>query len=247
MRSTTVILFVLLLCPASWGQSVGDTVRVDEGQVREDSSVFANESFTLPRGAKVRIEEVGGRYFRLSSGDREGWMHKMHILEGVDLKRYREEQRQAREKHKHLQRLRERGMAILLEGQRFSVNSANGITVTLRLRNISEERTVKYARIRWKLHNSVGDPVSGEHGTPPEVTTKFVGPLEPGETATVQFDNLWYNAVGACAEIRRIDVERIDGSSFTYINDLREITEYAQSVRLKGGCSYEAQKARDVK
>lgn len=141
----------------------------------------------------------------------------------------------------YIERMRDEGYSLVLEGHYLDRNSADGVSVALDLRNISKEKVIKYADIEWQLFNSVGDPVKGEHGTPSVTTTRFVGPLSQGETASVEFENVWYNSVGSCAVVRRIDVEHVDGSTFTYINDLQDISKRAGFVNLRGECRYEAQ------
>jgi hypothetical protein len=50
------------------------------------------------------------------------------------------------------------------------------------------------------------------------------------------FDNVWYTPVAVCIEVRKIVVCYMDGSSFTDVNDLREIDVYAQGFHFRGDC-----------
>lgn len=239
------ILLFFFFPITSTGQSVGDTVVVDGVNVRDDPSVFGDVRFSLDRGDRVIIGKVGDGYYKIVHNDREGWISERGLLSKEEIQAYREEQirkdKVRRERRKYLEGLRQKGYTLMLWEQSMSTNSADGVSVSLRMQNVSKSKTIKYAEIEWQLYNTVGDPTSGDNGTPSVTTTRFVGPLEPGEAGTVEFENVWYSSVGRCAVIRKIDVEHIDVSSFTYINDLEEIIRYAEGVRLKGDCSYEAQ------
>jgi len=225
--------------------TTGDTVFVQDATVRERASVLSDEKFSLERGDNVVVRDVEDNYYKISKGGRRGWLSHRAVMTDEELKKYRQERarkrKKKRERRKYLQGLREEGYSIMLWSQSLSVNSADGVSLRLRLQNISESKTVKYATIEWRLFNTVGDPTAGQNGTPSRTSTKFVGPLKPGEAGGVEFENVWYSSVGRCAEIRRIEVEHVDGSSFVYVNDLRDLVKYAEGIRLRGDCSYEAQ------
>lgn len=144
----------------------------------------------------------------------------------------------------HIESVREKGYGIALTRQTFDRSSADGISVGIGLVNTSEGKTVKYAKITWKLFNSVGDQTPGDNSGDEVEQTRLVGPLKPGESSYTEFENVWYNSVGTCAQIQRIEVEYIDGSSFTFIDDLSEIASETGGVRIEGDCGYEAQQER---
>lgn len=239
MRTAVVGLFLLAVPLCSAGQAAGDTLVIGNSTVaRDNGSALADSKFTLSKGDRVILREVGGTHYKISHDGREGWVSQRATLSEEVVEQNR---RLRRERANYVAKLQERGYTLFLLEQDLSVNSADGISVEIRLANISESKTIKYARIQWKLYNPVGDPIAGGNGTPSLATTEFVGPLKPGKTGEVEFENVWYSSVGRCATIQQIEVEHIDGSTFTYINDLEEIDEYAEGVRLEGDCSYEAQ------
>lgn len=243
------VLFAALVTP-SFGQLgvVGDSVLVTGGEIRDKPSVFGDSKLDLSRGDTVKVlRRRGENYFRVAHGEVEGWLSARQVMTSEEKRKYRremrEQRRSAEEKRQYLQRLRDKGYTIVLTRQTFDKNSADGISVGLGLVNISRSKTVKYAKTTWKLFNSVGDPTAGKNGRA-TAQTRLVGPLEPKESGYTEFENVWYNSVGTCAEIHRIEVEHIDGSNFTYVNDLQDIAQKAETVRLQGNCSYESQQER---
>lgn len=225
------------------------TLRVTrKGAIRNAPFSFGDRVATLVNGDTVRVQFREGSYARVKHDGKRGWLSLDLLMSEEEAREYRQklrsQRREARQRRQYLRTLRERGYTIVLARQTFRKNSADGISVGLGLANISRAKTVKYLRITWKLFNSVGEPTKGENSGRSTARTKLVGPIESGETGYTEFENVWYNSVGTCAEIRGIVVEHIDGSSFTYINDLNDIAREAESVRLMGDCSYEAQQKR---
>lgn len=200
------------------------------------------------RGDTVKvIGKMEGR-FRVIHEGKEGWIREEKVMSEKEEREYQREleaqRRRARQRRKYLQGLREKGYTIVLTRQTFAKNSADGVSIGLGVVNISQAKTIKYLRITWKLFNPVGDPAPGENTGNATAQTRLVGPINPGGTSYTEFENVWYSPTGTCAEIRGIEVEHIDGSTFTYVNDLQDIAQQAESVRLMGDCSYEAQQER---
>jgi hypothetical protein len=243
MHRLTSLLAALLLiapnCPAqSVGvSSVGDSVAVKNENVRTEPRA-SSKAITRIDGVRAGLlTEKSGQYYKIDFGEFEGWVFRRSVSN-----------RPLVERKRYFRRINEEeGFTLGLLGQSLLTNSADGITVSLDVKNISDDKTIKYLMIRWKLFNPVGDPASGEHGTASSTSTRFVGPIEPGERADAEFENLWYSSVGQCAEVRRIEVQHVDGTSFIYVSDLEDISrygnsaEFAQEVKLRGDCSYKAQ------
>lgn len=194
----------------------------------------------LAEGDSVAVVDTAGAWVRVFSDSLGGWTYKDYIDSESNIRQQRQARRERRE---YLEMMRRKGYTIRLIQQGFEKNSADGVTPTITITNIAEDKTVKYARITLRLFNSVGDATSGQH-SPASQTVRAVGPIETGERGHYEFDNTWYSSVGSCTEIRRIVVQHIDGSRFTYVNDLQDIAKQAEGVRLQGDCSYEAQKRR---
>jgi len=232
-------IYYLILCLVSLGVlspaisysqlPTDSTVRVnEEGAVaRESPDVMSKIVTGVPEDTTLEVVGRLGSWYHVQLEDTTGYVVDQSLMSG---KRYQ-----------YYERLRNQGFTISLLGQSLYLNSADGVTVSLELKNISESKVVKYLTIDWQLFNSVGDPVSGRNGTPSRTRVKFVGPVEPGSPTEAEFENLWYASTAACAVVQRIEVQHVDGSSFVYVNDLESISELADGVNLSGGCSYEAQ------
>jgi len=210
----------------------------------DEVAEVAKGSFGVVVGVKdnyrrVRLDSVTGWVYARRLQDPESYREKQR----QEMLRRRAEERRRREAEDHIQSLRAKGYSVVLSRQTFSKDSAGGIKIGLGLGNISDSKTIKYATATWRLYNLVGDPVSKGLDSS-RAKTKMVGPMEPGETSYTEFEGVWYSNVGSCAVLEKLVVEHIDGTSFTYVSDLTDIAKKAEGVRLKGDCSYEAQKAR---
>lgn len=249
MRMLPTSLLLLLLAVPSFGQSVGDTSIVQRTLVRDRPSVNGDVAFSVEKGDRVFVQKKDGQYYRVQHDKGTGWILDSEFMGEEAAAEYRARQKakreKARERRKYLQGLREKGYTIVLSRQTFRKNSADGISIGLGLVNISRSKTIKYVKVTWKLFNSVGDPIPGKNAGSATKQTRLVGPLEPEESGYTEFENVWYSPVATCAEIRKIEVEHIDGSSFIYINDLKDVAGEAETVRLKGDCSYKAQQKRN--
>lgn len=251
IRFTLFSAVVLLITFPAAGQE-GESVLVNGGEIKKEAFITGDAIVRLSQGDTVKIRGSEEDYFRVTYTEGgvewEGWLRKENVMSDDERKKYKKKLRakhqRARNRRKYLQRLREKGYTIVLARQTFEKNSADGISVGLGLINISLNKTVKYARITWKLFNPVGDPTSGKNTGIATAQTRLVGPLEPGGSGYTDFENVWYSSVGTCVEVHRIEVQHMDGSSYVYVNDLRDIAREAESVRLKGDCSYESQQSR---
>lgn len=134
--------------------------------------------------------------------------------------------------------MRDKGYSIELGRASFTVNSAGGVQPYFQLANISKDKQIKYLTFTVKGFNSVGDLVRDQVGRGGNThSMRAVGPIEPGEDAAYRFDPVWYNGTTDCMELHKILVEHVDGSTFTYINDLKDISQNTNDVRLRGDCS----------
>lgn len=249
MRTLLFGLVAVLLALPARAQSSGDTVIVKNGgAAKNEPDYFGDDKFTVSKWDTLEVTGREDKYIQVRKEGQRGWVERRSIFTEEELREARQEReaarRRERERQKYLKELRSNGYTVILAGQTFDRDSAGGIDVGLSLVNISESKTVKYATATWELYNPVGDPV-GKGLNSPTAQTRFVGPLEPGKAGQSTFDNVWRSDVGSCAELKKLVVEHIDGSSFTYVNDLREIAKLSETVRLDGDCSYEAQQKRE--
>jgi hypothetical protein len=120
-----------------------------------------------------------------------------------------------KENKRLVDKLKRKGYTVVPVFQTFGKNSADGVTLRFGVANISSTKTVKYVRSTWKLFNSVGDPVKGDNSGESIARAKLTGPLSPREAATAKFENVWYSSTATCAELRGLQVEFIDGTTFS--------------------------------
>lgn len=228
----TGFLFALIIAvlPAS-GQAVGDSVVIQGENLRAAPGFGAEQKGYVEDGTRGVITAEGPQdeYFRVNLGQREGWIFGSSV---VTLKFARK-----------VQKAKEEGYTVFLVRQSVQRSPYGGIDVALGVINVSQDKTVKYIDATWQLFNPVGDPVeTGLESSTAE--TRLVGPIEPRDTGASTFEDVWNSDVGECAVLKKLVVRHIDGSSFTYINDLKDIAMEDSNVRLRGDCSYEAQQER---
>lgn len=259
-RTIFLALTVALLPLPSQAQLPGDTVFVkNNDDAIDEPSVFGDKVFRVSEWDTLKVVEQEEDYLKVAKQGQKGWVSRRSILatkaELREAKRRKKIRRQyfeemkaeaKRRKKRRLQYFEEmkaEGYTVVLSNQTFDRNSAGGIDIGLSLLNISESKTIKYATAIWVLYNPVGDPVEkGLESSTAE--TRFVGPLESEEASSSTFENVWHSDVGSCAELKKLTIEHIEGSSFTYVNDLKDIARLSESIRLDGDCSYRAQQKR---
>lgn len=76
------------------------------------------------------------------------------------------------------------------------------------------KKTIKYITINYVGYNAVDDKVSS--GGKYTQTSKCVGPIEPGETATYEFEYVWFTDIVEYAKLVSIKVQYRDGTMKTY-------------------------------
>jgi len=144
-------------------------------------------------------------YYEVMASDTTGWVSENDVPSAEE---YQE--------HKRLvDQLKNKGHTVVPVFQTFGKNSADGVTLRFGVTNISSTKTIKYVRSTWKLFNSVGDPVEGDNSGESVARAKLTGPLNPREAATAKFENVWYSSTATCAELRGLQVEFIDGTTFS--------------------------------
>lgn len=206
----------------------------------------------LSMAKRTYSDGSGGTVYEVETGSLKGWVKSEHVTTPS----------QYREDKKLLESLRSSGKTAIPSRQAVGKNSADGITVSLVVGNISDTKTIKYIRATWKLFNGVGDPVRGENSGESTAEVKLTGPIKPKELSTFTAENVWYSSTGTCAELRGVQVQHIDGSTST-ITDLNSVSRpsiadafkrvegpssasiiLGNPVKTSGDCSYEAQQSR---
>lgn len=73
------------------------------------------------------------------------------------------------------------------------------------------KKTIKYITINFVGYNAVDDPVSTYEGS--TLTRKCIGPIEPKDQATYEFEYVWFTDIVEYAKIKSILVQYKDGTS----------------------------------
>lgn len=234
-----------------WAQEAapGDSIVVKQnGKLRSAPEGFASVVHRFQREDTLVVQEATEYYYKVSHQGNMGWLFFNDITLFAE---YQEEQNRRERERKRLealaqkreayeQSLRDEGFGLMLLRMIDSKNSADGVSVSIRIKNVDPERTMKYLTFTMQPFNPVGDPVKGQtQGTSTE-QVRAVGPVKPGETGSWTFDNVWYAPSASCFELQRVEVEYMDGSSFTYVDDLHEVDEYAVGFEFEGGCAYDS-------
>ncbi len=234
-----------------WAQEAvpGDSIVVKQsGKLRSAPEGFASVIHRFQREDTLVVQETTEYYYKVSHQGTSGWLFFNEITPFAE---YQEEQNRRERERKHLkalaqkreayeQSLRDKGFGLMLLRMIDSKNSADGVSVSIRVKNVDPDRTMKYLTFTMQPFNPVGDPVRGRTQDESVKQVRAVGPVKLGETGGWTFENVWYAPSASCVELQRVKVEYMDDSSFTYVDDLHEIDEYAAGVNLEGDCAYDS-------
>lgn len=81
----------------------------------------------------------------------------------------------------------------------------------------TSNNTIKYITINFIGYNAVDDPVSSRGKT--LLSRKCIGPVEPFETASYDFEYIWFTDIVDYSKIRSIVVQYKNGTSRTFTGD----------------------------
>lgn len=98
---------------------------------------------------------------------------------------------------------------------RYSVNSANGITLTWLVDNLTG-KTINYYTVKVSTFNPVGDPSYDEHFGKNSFNLQYVGPVIPGLELGV-FELFTYQGALDSIRIDEVDLEYADGTKETVV------------------------------
>jgi len=129
---------------------------------------------------------------------------------------------------KDLQYIKEAGKNIFINGAYVTnINSASGVNFKIELIYIDKSKTIKYIYFTVLPYNAVGDIVTcniDEHST---FTGKVTGPIDAEENIKYyEWENAWYNNTVQCIKITKVKIIYLDGSSYTYVNELPKILNH---------------------
>ena len=116
-------------------------------------------------------------------------------------------------------------------------DSAAGVSVSLTINVFDTIRVIKYLRLHVTPFNAIGDAVSSKIGGKEGAVLNVTGPVSAGDNPySGIWKNVWYNSTIRCIEVDRIEVDYIDGSTYTYVRELPKILppEYDNDCSWKG-------------
>ncbi len=126
-----------------------------------------------------------------------------------------------------------RGVFLIVTQIKHRVNSAGGVEPIIDFQNLIAKR-IKYSTFFMTAYNPVGDPVGAEY----ELNLKLIGPIAEGASAHYDFasDPPFYNGITHCLELLKVEVEYMDGTFYTMLNDLITTRLKRSSYNTKGEC-----------
>jgi len=104
------------------------------------------------------------------------------------------------------------------------INSVGGVDFSIEWGYFDESKIIKYIYFTVVPYNAVGDIVRCEIGNHSTFTGQITGPINAmNDFETSYWSTAWYNNTVNCIEITKVEIKYMDGSSYTYINELPKI------------------------
>lgn len=104
-----------------------------------------------------------------------------------------------------------------------STNSAGGVSVGIEYM-ANSEKPIKYISVSMSGYNNVGDRIRGSISGDYVTTGRITGPFtKHSELEYGEWDTLWYSSSTSCVKITKVKIDYMDGSSYTYVNELKKI------------------------
>lgn len=114
------------------------------------------------------------------------------------------------------QKLMERGF-VVLEAHPYDMSEyTDGTGMKFSFLNTSK-KTIKYISINFIGYNAVDDPVPSRGKT--LLTRKGIGPIEPYETGSYDFEYVWFTDIIDYSKVRSIVVQYTNGTSKTFTGE----------------------------
>ena len=104
------------------------------------------------------------------------------------------------------------------------INSADGVDFMISGQYLKRDKTIKYLYFTVVPYNAVGDRVQCNLRGNSEFTGKITGPIKASyDNQEWYWETAWYNSTVVCLKLVKVEVEYMDGSSYTYVNELYRI------------------------
>jgi len=105
------------------------------------------------------------------------------------------------------------------------INSVGGVDFSITWKYLDNTKDIKYVYFTVIPYNCVGDQIGGKYNTSGKFNGKITGPISSSnERIKSYWSNSWYNNTICSIEIIKVKVEYMDGSKYTYVNELSKIS-----------------------
>jgi hypothetical protein len=122
--------------------------------------------------------------------------------------------------------LKDRNIPVYLKDVWFDIDSAGGVGPAYSVVSISAKE-IAYVSLTVEAHNAVGDAVQGRVDGQMTHVLSGVGPIPGFGHARFDWSDhpAFYARTTACLEIHKIEIEFLDGTGYTAVDDLKPIWE----------------------
>lgn len=102
-----------------------------------------------------------------------------------------------------------------------AINSAGGVDYLLEFGHLQKGKDIKYLTLDIVFYNAVGDIIGDDLDDRVSTKVQVTGPISfTGKAKVLIWDTVFYNSTASCALIKRLKVEYMGGSSYTYVKEL---------------------------
>ncbi len=124
-----------------------------------------------------------------------------------------------------LNKLRNEGIPIIIKDVAVDdINSAGGVEFSINWQYINNKKVIKYIEFTVVPYNEVGDLQKCSIRNRTSVTCQIAGPIENfSKPASYNWDNTWYNSTISCVKLSKVKVIYMNGTQYTYINELPKL------------------------
>jgi hypothetical protein len=128
---------------------------------------------------------------------------------------------------------KDKGQMILINGILvYGINSADGVKFRIECGYFDKSKDIKYLYFTVLPYNSVGDVQSCDIGGHSYFEGKVTGPISASDEINEYYwDCAWYNNTISCLKITKVKVVYMDGSSYTFANELSKVMNLEYQCR----------------
>lgn len=231
-----------------FGESLKDssiTTTIYKGAiVTEDSNTASKVLFVLPEDRIVELLEYNNLHYKIHIDSFSGYIEKGWVFPNMELTNFIQSYKNIKDEIDAAENLKninlknedlEKRRIIINRISITNIDSANGVDFSIEWRYYDKSKVIKYIYFTVVPYNEVGDIQKGTIRKYSTFTGKITGPIK----ASFDFRNptwgtAWYNNTISCIKLTKVKVEYMDGTSYTYVNELSKILD----SDFKNDCRY---------